>query len=1386
MNRVRRAPLIDLGRRFCAVSKDEAAWDERQQVSWLPVPTVGWNELLELPCAVVLGEAGVGKTAELRRATELVTQKNGAGFFLPVEAVAADGLLGALTKSQRDAFGEWRATTAPGWFLLDSVDEAKLKRRTLASAINALTRELDLALSRVHVVVSSRTSDWRLTEEDVVADLRSHLAGVATAGAADVFLFELAPLDRQQITRLAEHHGLVGADLEAFLTAAKDANAWSFLERPLDVLSQVDTWRKRRRFGTHREVVSTSIDVKLAEDPERNSQMSASRARAGAQRLALAAVLSQRVAFQLPGEELDEYSTEALVPARVLSDWSDADIKELLTRGLFDEATYGRVRIHHRQAQEYLAAEELSQMVQQGWPKGDLESLLFRNSSGEVVTPAHLQAVAAWCSLQSRDVRRKALEVMPEHLLDRGDPAGLPTEDRRAALLAYVDRFGKQARVYHGFDHFGLKRFACPELADDILNLLDDSASPEHLKSLLLEIVEYGEVTKCAAAARAIALDAATAPYLRLAAIEATAKAGSDDDRIALLGLVRTEAARDRDVAAKLVTLLHPKHMPDEALVALLTGVQHPKKDRADRLEALVVRHVADETSPSRQRAILGLLAGAFVNAGSGDAQLKVSRYLYWLVEPLTVLLAARINDAELPLQVRIDALRVVETCSDNHDFYNGRPLNVLEQNANLKQVLFWRHVQAHVAADGKTPKRLWDFRLPYLLRLADGDISWLWADCVERASLHERFLALNAIIDLTSVRDEAFLGTLEGLAARSDERHGGSAMRTHLGRRKAWSPEPRYDQWQVQHRAFDLRDRRRHLAWHERFRANIAAIEAGTDEQAMDHFYREYPNEKSSERSERVSISKITERYDPDVAEAARRGFIAFWRRHEPIRIEDHPPNSTPWKSSWGLIGLAFDVEAGLDVAQLPETLFRRAVTFAPWEMSALPPWLDRCATTQPDVVAERFAAALEADFGAPAESNEQLGRLLYKLPHEPLATRAACAPLLARLLSGRDPPRTSVLELVLKAFDGTSAVDASALLELARSRAAACEPDVRRFSIWWREWVQLNPQEAVEHLVGAAARAAHPDAFLLKILDDLGDRFDRRSGRGLDQLRRNPLALARLCELVDAHVARRADLDDLENGHSAGREGRNQLPNWLAAINDPVATAALRRLAEREGLPAYERDWLRHLAAIRAVADVSKAMTPDEVASFLSSPVIEPKTERDLFEVAKNRLRDIQHVLAHGDFSIRSAFNPSAEAVLEEPVQNLLAKELHDNRRGHYEVVREPEVSRKKKPDIRLLNPRCPGPMTIEIKIAQRWTVEQLEDALSSQLVEQYMKANTSNFGIYVVCSSGPKDSWTTPEGTTVDFNGLVARLSRVAAQMLDRNPATQGLAVVPIDFH
>src|SRR5690242_11867115 len=70
----------------------------------------------------------------------------------------------------------------------------------------------------------------------------------------------------------------------------------------------------------------------------------------------------------------------------------------------------------------------------------------------------------------------------------------------------------------------------------------------------------------------------------------------------------------------------------------------------------------------------------------------------------------------------------------------------------------------------------------------------------------------------------------------------------------------------------------------------------------------------------ETVYCDAIAERYDADVAAAAREGFKQFWREAELEPIEERKKsNETSSNCILGLAGIGLDVEDGLVVADLP-----------------------------------------------------------------------------------------------------------------------------------------------------------------------------------------------------------------------------------------------------------------------------------------------------------------------------------------------------------------------------------------------------------------------------------------------------------------------------------
>lgn len=81
--------------------------------------------------------------------------------------------------------------------------------------------------------------------------------------------------------------------------------------------------------------------------------------------------------------------------------------------------------------------------------------------------------------------------------------------------------------------------------------------------------------------------------------------------------------------------------------------------------------------------------------------------------------------------------------------------------------------------------------------------------------------------------------------------------------------------------------------------------------------------------------------------------------------------------------------------------------------------------------------------------------------------------------------------------------------------------------------------------------------------------------------------------------------------------------------------------------------------------------------------------------------------------------------------------------------------------------------------------WTVLQLEHALEHQLVGQYLRDRRSRHGILLLFRTSAKERWRLPVSKKrVDFAGLLAHLTRRAAEVLTRRSEVDQLDVVGMD--
>jgi hypothetical protein len=149
----------------------------------------------------------------------------------------------------------------------------------------------------------------------------------------------------------------------------------------------------------------------------------------------------------------------------------------------------------------------------------------------------------------------------------------------------------------------------------------------------------------------------------------------------------------------------------------------------------------------------------------------------------------------------------------------------------------------------------------------------------------------------------------------------------------------------------------------------------------------------------------------------------------------------------------------------------------------------------------------------------------------------------------------------------------------------------------------------------------------------------------------------------------------------------------------------------------------------------------------------------------VLLRRLEDIQHDLLHGDFAQGLTLKALRDEV---DVQNWVADRLHLKQGRSFSVEREPHVTDEKEPDVRVRAKATDATVAMEIKVAKRWTLKQLEKALEVQLCGRYLRAKNGRHGVLLLVyqNARPKGWKDTSSGVFLSFSEVVARLSARAA--------------------
>lgn len=1424
---------VALDRRFYEWSEDAdgLAHSRYRASADLSDGLFGWTDLLAKRRVVILAEAGSGKTEEL---TEQARRQSAAGkfaFYATVQDVGRDGLESALRLADLERLNAWRSSSEPGWFFIDSIDEAKLDNIRLERALRQIANGIVGGEGRAHIVLSGRHTDWefardarRLNEElplpresaaepvpplhELIRRVLRHEKPPEPTPAETPLIVVMAPLDADKVrTYVAAKNA---PELDDLIDAIQAANMWDFARRPLDLDWIVRYWRDHGHLGSFKAMIEASLRERVREvDPDRarRDPLDAERAQRGLERIGAALVFVRQTTIAIPDKDAPiEDARPAVTVDDVLPDWPNEDRLQLLTRPAFDPATFGRARLHNDNegvVRAYLAARWLHRLRQANLPQRRLHDLLFsRTYEVELIKPSMLET-AAWLSLWDKSVAAEVIRRAPFLLVTAGDPASLPPATRQAVLTALIERMRRDEEIPL-LDLGSLARFAQPDIAPALRAIWETDKNNAEIRRFVLRLIWLGKLRECADIAGAASFGQFPDLYTAITAGRALLAADDDRQRTKYADYIKQNCASiPATVVWEAVEDLFPRLIGVDDLLAILAVVHLGDGEGGGfNLDWHGAELAAKLTSAADlARLIEGLLSQLEPEPQDPDADDSSSRDAQYAT---TLATAAELLLELSPLNgapaAAIDAvLRIGDRRFDRTQRRLRKGADAVEQlhrTPERRRAAFWRAADRlgnHRILIGRPLLHMFQMKfLGWPPGLILGDIDWLLADAPGRERATERQLAINAALGLwfnEGQQDEALKVRIAAVAATDSDMQ--AAYTEWMTPRVKSAEEIKSEEELAESmRAGKQAQTEREQSW-------VAFVtEMRADPVKLQQLLPTAPNTvdgrvydlwqllrqavRGSSHYAIDTVAPIAEIAGQEVATAFADRLAEIWRIWKPKLHSERPPNE---RNQIGMIDCMCIAGVSIEAASRPNWAAQltveqavRAAEYATLEINGFPDWMGALVAAWPAAVEQVLAKEVGSDLDNPTPGvHYQTLEDIYRGP-EILAR--LMSPALRRELQARPGLNQLALRPLLPILvRGLPEVDKGDLYTLVLYRFQDTD-DPQVSAQYLGAAYAINAQGATDALVAKLDRLgeAEKTALVERVLPQI---FGSRWGRSEPSATALDLAtLERLVLLAYRIVRIEEDRDRANKGvyspdeRDEAQEARSAAFKTLVSMPGAATFEAIQRLIDTPGFP-IPASRLRALAYDRAAEDAEHvAWAAGEARQVEERFERPPVTGRELQLIALQRLEDLQHDLIHGDFRQGTTLSVLPD---EPAVQNWLADRLRQVQGTAYSIEREPHVAEEKEPDLRFRAKLSDANVATEIKVAESWTLPELEDALVRQLCGQYLRAQVGREGILLLVHQTPRPKgWELPDGTFLNFEAVVERLRALAATIRTSSPS------------